>query len=230
MSFIVKNTTFPGLLDLISPHSCRGCGRIGNALCDCCKNNIINQLKKYCPNCKKVNPTGKCPNCPDLPPIFIVGPRDELIGTLIQDLKFHSVRALATPIAEIIQHTLPKIDQKLIIVPLPTISKHIRERGLDHTLLIAKKLSKYYPNSSVQKILIRGQNTIQVGTDETTRVKQASRAYKINPKAKISSSVTYLLLDDVWTTGASMKSALKKLREAGAQNILISILAVNRLN
>ena len=119
MSFIVKNTTFPNILDLISPHSCRGCGRTGKALCDCCKNNLILKHKNYCPNCKNLAPSGFCQNCTELPLIFTIGFRDELIGKLIQDFKFHSVRALALPLAEILNHILPNIKKPKSVILHP---------------------------------------------------------------------------------------------------------------
>ncbi|MBQ1298636.1 ComF family protein [Candidatus Saccharibacteria bacterium] len=230
MSLNVKNTTFPNIFDLLAPHSCRGCGRIGNALCDCCKNNIISNHLNICPNCKGPSHVGHCERCRDLPKIFIVGPRNELIGELVQELKFHSVRSLAKPLAEILNEILPDFNTELSIVPLPTIQRHIRERGLDHTFLIAKNLKKLRKNCSIEKLLLREKNTVQVGSDEKTRLKQASSAYKINKNIEIDNHKTYLLLDDVWTTGATAKSALKKLQEAGAKNIVIAILTVNRLN
>ncbi|MBR3131971.1 ComF family protein [Candidatus Saccharibacteria bacterium] len=228
---IVKNTTFVGPFDLLAPHSCRGCGHIGNAFCDCCKNNIIFEHENYCPNCKKLNPTGKCSHCKTLPPIFVAGSRQEILGNLIHDYKYHSVRALAFPLADILNGILPHIDGEVIIVPLPTINRHIRTRALDHTYLIAKHLKKLRgKNYRLEKLLLRENNTVQVGANEKDRIEQASHAYKINQNLKIDSSKTYLLLDDVWTTGASMKSAVKKLRQAGAEKIIISILVVNRLN
>ncbi len=229
MSFIVKNTTIIHPFDLLAPHSCRGCGRIGNALCDCCKNNIIINHENYCPNCKSLNPTGKCSKCQNLPPIFVADKRSELIGQLIHDYKYHSVRALSKSFAEIFDHILPLIDGPVVVIPLPTINQHIRERGFDHTYLIAKKLAKMRSGWHIEKLLLRLNNSIQVGTDEKNRLKQAKNAYSVNPKISIDQNTTYLLLDDVWTTGASMKSALKKLRETGASKIIIAILAVNRL-
>jgi predicted amidophosphoribosyltransferase len=41
--------------------------------------------------------------------------------------------------------------------------------------------------------------------------------------------VTYILFDDIWTTGASMKTAIKKLRQAGAIKIIVILLAISRL-
>ncbi len=231
MPIIVKNTTIPGLLDLLAPPSCRGCRLLGDALCDCCKNNIIASHKNYCPNCKKLNSTGKCKNCRSLPPIFVVDERENLIGELIHNFKYDSNRVLARPLAEILNEILPDTAGNVVIVPLPTISPHIRARGFDHTYLIAKHLAKLRGKKyCVEKILRRLKNTVQVGSDEKTRLKQSAETYGIKEKTRINPETTYLLFDDVWTTGASMKSALKKLRSAGAKKVVIAILAVNRLN
>ena len=236
MANIVKNTTFPSLLDLLAPHSCRGCGTLGTVLCDCCKKNIINSHFNFCPICKAKKSTPSCPHCPDLPGTFIVGSRQDLIGQLVSDLKFHSVRALAKPLAEILNAILltelPDNNQKLILVPLPTIKKHVRARGLDHTLLIAKHLARLHLNCSVERLLIRHQNTVQVGADAATRRSQATSAYTLNPKLKIDHTATYLLLDDVWTTGASMLAAAKIAQKAGIKlaNLKLAVLAVSSLN
>ena len=231
MSNNVKNTTLPGLLDLLAPHSCRGCGHIGSVLCDCCKNDIIKTHVDVCPKCKAKKPTSICPNCLDLPPTHIVGERSGPLGDLIHGFKYQSIRAAAKPLAKLLDEILPKIKGEVVIVPLPTITKHIRARGLDHTYLVAKNLAKLRgKNYQVKPLLLRNQNTVQVGTDQKTRLKQAESAYKVNPKIKINQTTTYLLLDDVWTTGASLEASTKKLREAGAKKIELAILALSRID
>lgn len=223
----VKNTTFPNLFSLLAPHTCRGCGRLGDPLCTRCKNYLITHHQNICPICHQPNPTGKCANCQKLPPIYIAGPKSSLLGNLIQALKYESVRALAQPLAEIMSSILPKPSSKTtnyILVPLPTINRHIRERGLDHTLLIAKELARIHPQSSVQKLLLRHQNTVQVGSSRTTRLTQATNAYKTNPTLKINTNATYILLDDVWTTGASLKAAYSLFDDLNIKKILLTTL------
>lgn len=231
MPKIVKNTTFPDLLDLLAPHSCRGCGSMGNILCNRCKKYILENNHNLCPICKTPTKNGICKNHQKtLPPTFIVGERSELLGTLIHDFKYQSVRALAKPLAELLFQILPTPAQNTIIVPLPTISKHIRTRGLDHTYLIAKQLAKLHPYYHTQKLLIRAKDTVQVGSDLKTRQIQATTAYTLNPKYQIDPSTTYILLDDVWTTGASLLSATKMLRQAGANQLQLAILSLSRIN
>lgn len=231
MPNIVKTTTIFNPFELLAPHSCRGCGYTGSILCDCCKNNIISHHHNLCPFCKEPCPAGLCAKCPPHPPIYIADERSSLIGELIHDYKFHSIRALATPLADILHHILPPIDTEVAIVPLPTISQHIRTRGFDHTLLIAKKLAHLRGRSyRIEKALLRAHNTVQVGATKAARLAQAEHSYRINPKFTPKPNTTYLLLDDVWTTGASMHSALTKLQAAGAKQIIISILALSRFD
>ena len=218
MGFIVKNTTIISPLDLIAPHSCRGCGRLGSVLCDRCKNNIIKQNHHPQPHHVPKN----------FPPIFAVGERTGLLDILIHDFKYDSVRALSPILAQFINATLLNTPNA-IIVPIPTASSHIRARGLDHTSLLAKHLATLR-HLKVQKILLRTENTTQVGSNRQARIIQADSAFTISPKAKINPSATYILLDDVWTTGASIQSAVKKLRQAGVNRIIIALLAISRLN
>ena len=209
MPFIVKNTTYPNIADLLFPHSCRGCGRLGEVLCECCKNNIL---------AHRQNPKFR-------PPVYVVDSKTGLLGELIHDYKYHSIRALARPLAELLDQTLPQtLSQNSIIVPLPTATHHIRARGLDHTLRIAKHLAKIR-HYHIEKLLLRNQNTVQVGSSKKERLTQAAKAYIINPKIKIQKNATYILLDDVYTTGASINAAKNLLKSAGAKNIKIALLA-----
>ena len=207
MSFIVKNTTIINPLDLIAPHTCRGCGELGCVLCRRCK--------KYIKSSQKNNTH-----------IITIGRRDGILERLIHDLKYNSVRQAATPLAELIAEKMPIIQGEAILVPLPTISRHVRSRGLDHTLLVAKRLAKI-KGYKVKRLLIRNKNTVQVGADRKTRLIQARSAYSAKKNIKIDPSATYILLDDVWTTGASMRAAKATLEKAGAKNTIIAVLSIS---
>ena len=229
MAKIVNNTTFVGLFDLIAPHSCRGCGALGSVLCECCKKNIIAAHRDICPKCKGlIKGKGlKCKKCKGLPQCFVIGERQGLLGDIVHSYKYDSIRALARPLAEIMDELMPSLDGDVAIVPLPTIGRHVRERGLDHTYLVAKHFAKRR-GYRMERVIVRARNSVQVGADSATRKRQASLAYVVPENAGIESEVTYLLFDDVWTTGASMLAAVKKLQEAGAKKIMIVLLSLSR--
>ena len=110
--------------------------------------------------------------------------------------------------------------RQIVLVPLPTIRKHIRERGFDHTLrlcfelenFLQKRLDDFGISVEYQSLLVRKNKTVQVGKEKTERVKQAEKAYGICEGVKLDMNTLYILVDDVTTTGASLAAAKKILQ------------------
>ncbi|MBR3386479.1 ComF family protein [Candidatus Saccharibacteria bacterium] len=228
MSKNVKITTRISIIDLFAPHSCRGCGRLGSPLCNRCKKYILSTTHSICPYCHQPS-TGLCTCHKITLPVYTIGERSGLLDLALHAYKYDSVRALAPALAELLASKLPaNLPATTFIVPLPTATHHIRSRGFDHTLLLAKHLS-HLTGFKIAKLLERNRNTVQVGTDKTTRLAQAHAAYTLRPHATIDPASTYLLLDDIWTTGASMLAAADILKSAGAHNLVLTPLAISVL-
>lgn len=225
----VKNTTVMGPLDWLAPHTCRGCGLIGDVLCARCKKYISTNFSNICPVCKREKSGLKCPHCPDFPECFCLGKREDILALLIHDFKYNSTRAIGVTLASLLAERLPDFPENSCFVPLPTSTRHVRERGFDHTYFIAKRVAKK-KHLKVKRLFVRTANTVQVGSDRNTRLAQAEHAFAINPKVAINENTTYILFDDVWTTGASMNAAIKKLRNAGARKIVVALLATSSLD
>ena len=111
-------------------------------------------------------------------------------------------------------------NRKIVLIPLPTIRKHIRERGFDHTLrlcfelenFLQKRLDDFGISVEYQSLLVRKNKTVQVGKEKKERVKQAEKAYGIREGVEIENKTLYILVDDVTTTGASLAAAKKILQ------------------
>lgn len=299
MGFVVKNTTSFELLDLLCPHTCRGCGQLGAVLCECCKKNLISQMQLICPICKQMvaKPTKKvenmtngqfsaknstnldqnslkcskssknlaktinfsqelrkniqniqsgsdfshvrdqielnhasvfqpCPDC-EMPfwGLWSFGWREGVLEKLVEEYKYQSVRAMGKTLVDLYDIILPAELENIAVVPLPTIGRHVRERGFDHTLTIAKLLAKRR-GWKCEQALSRAVDTVQVGAKMADRKTQASKAYAVN--GEINPGCHYLLLDDVWTTGSTMLAAEKVLRSAGAERISGVVLAISK--
>lgn len=147
---------------------------------------------------------------------------------LTEDYKYKSIRKTAEVLAELMDAAIPKDfgsfqSSSVVVVPLPTITRHIRERGFDHTLLLAKKLARRR-GWKVERVISRVNRTVQVGADEETRKRQAKSAYEVS--ARLDDLKTYLLLDDVWTTGASMEAAIETVKNAGASHVASAVILI----
>lgn len=243
MKFVVKNTTKCGVLDLLCPHSCRGCGCLGSVLCERCKKNLILARRAICPLCKREFAAksglegGRCPDCDlaGMRAIFAGGWREGVLMKMVEEYKYQSVWALGDALTEILDAALPPTGDDgiwcgirpddVVVVPLPTIGRHVRERGLDHTLRMARKLAKRR-GWEYEQTLSRVADTVQVGANSAEREEQARKAYAAH--GRVDARKTYVLLDDVWTTGASMRAAAKVMREAGVERLIGLVVAVGR--
>lgn len=199
----VKITTLEWILDMFYPCYCKGCGKIGMTFCNCC---FFDNMAK--------NPPFFTSNDTDFRSIIVCGMKTGLLGEFVSDYKFFSRRHYSKILARFLDETVARFSrkteifngEKIVIVPLPTIEKHIRERGFDHIERICKEFA-ILTGFSMEKALIRNNSAIQVGANAEMRLKQAKSAYKINSKASLGLESHFLLVDDVWTTGASMRAA-----------------------
>lgn len=194
-------------MDVLAPNYCLSCGRVGSILCKCCKKDKLLLAPQK---------EGE---------VWVLGKRAGLLQDLIYRYKFQGERESGEILAGLLAECLPgNIPENTVVVPLPTVDRHVRMRGLDHTYLLAKSLAKRR-GWRVQKVLARANDTVQMGTDGQKRVEQAWRAYKLASRAEVDPALPYLLLDDIWTTGASLLAAREILRKAGAKKIDLAVLA-----
>ncbi len=211
------------LLGIVAPHHCYSCGISGSILCSSCKYDIIEDSQSGCLLCGKTTPDGICSVCKTAyQKAWYIGERKEVLERLLDDYKFERVYAAASTFAELLDATLPVLPANTVIVPVPTIARHIRQRGYDHTVLIAKRFAalRKLPYSHA---LDRVGSSHQLGADRKTRIAQAKHAYKLHKP--IDATSHYLLIDDIVTTGATMQYASKALVDAGAQNVWVAAIA-----
>ena len=216
----VKNTIVDSLLAVVAPHLCSGCGLIGSTFCDNCKYDIIQEPFSGCVMCEKLAINGVCDDHKSVfNQAFVVGTRSGSLQRLIGGFKFRNMKNASVDLADLLHRRLPSLPKNSVFVPIPTTAIHIRERGYDHMLLIAKQLGRLR-HSPVQKLLNRNNNLVQHHAGRQQRLEQASSAFRV--QGVIDPCMTYILLDDVVTTGATIMWAATLLRQAGATIVWVA--------
>lgn len=236
----VKITIEKFILDMVLQNRCVRCQREGGIFCDRCKKYISIINPGYVMNdmygFEKLLVAGLKEGWFErmVRDFKYKGRRDygEFLAEKLGEVIFGEIKRmrfgdeLSNKSGEVTCGVLRKVEteikeiRQIVLVPLPTIRKHIRERGFDHTLrlcfelenFLQKRLDDFGISVEYQSLLVRKNKTVQVGKEKTERVKQAEKAYGICEGVKLDMNTLYILVDDVTTTGASLAAAKKILQ------------------
>jgi competence protein ComFC len=216
------------LLGFIAPHYCISCAKLGTVLCDSCRYDIVPEQLLICPTCQRVLVGTTCTFCPVTYSYFgAFFKREGVIKQLIDQYKFSGVRPLAKVAAELLDDSVPYFPGKVVYINIPTSRNHVRERGFDHMDAICRYFSQIR-KADYLNLLERTSNVHQVGTRKSQRKSQVKNLYIC--RKQLDESITYVLIDDVVTTGATLQASSQALYDAGARKIAVITLAYQPSN
>ena len=212
------------LFDLISPHYCSSCGEIGDVLCEHCKYDIIDEPYALCIVCRHIvaGATNLCNGC-DVPfrAAWCIGERQGSLRKILDNYKFSRQRAAHKVCASLLDNRIPILPEQIRITYVSTTPPDIRRRGYDHAELIARQFARLR-GLSVEKTIDRTVNRRQLGASKRQRIENAAASIYVT---KALPAVPYLLIDDIYTTGATINRASQQLLAAGASEVYVAIIA-----
>lgn len=143
-------------------------------------------------------------------------------------LKFRGITlyapALAKGIAAFVESQTPPLPvfdpDKTLLVPVPLAPRRFRERGFNQAEVIARHLGARLRLPVAAYALGRTRETTPQTTlaDARTRRENVARAFSVNEPEAVRRK-TILLVDDVYTTGATMAECAKTLHDAGSRDV-----------
>lgn len=161
---------------------------------------------------------------------------------MIQDFKFHGKIQLARPFGLLMLHTFygmypQKVEDSPvpgIVIPVPLHARRHRTRGFNQAFLLADHLvdlNRQHPGSGFpaletdRDILLRCRWTHpQTGLNKNLRKTNIADAFRVNAQEKAAGK-HILLIDDVYTTGATVDECAKTLIQSGAARVDVLTLA-----
>ncbi len=220
MEYLKKALIF--LLQILYPKQCLVCGKLEqDTICNKCYNTlkIEAKIEKY--NNKSFNKH------------LYIFKYEGKIRNLIIDYKFNDKPYLNELFVKIIlknEKICRKIKKYDIIIPVPIHKKRENERGYNQSELIARKLANNLKIELLTDSLIKQKNTLPQSTlSKKQREENVKTVYKIQNKQKIKNK-KIILLDDIYTTGATAEECSKILKQNGAKEILVLTIAKDIIN
>lgn len=208
-----------GALQFIHPECYRKLTRAEGQICMKCGKLLSDSGKEYCDDCMKRMPAFDLGRS-----LFL---NDKALAQSIYDYKYRNRREYADfYAAEMAVRYGRMIRSRHIdaIVPVPLHPKKLKRRGYNQTALVADRLSVLL-GIPVSDCLVRAHETAaQKNLNRYARQRNLAEAFGFNEDCKPVDSV--LLIDDIYTTGATMHTCSQVLKKAGVKQILCLTISI----
>ncbi len=235
----IRRTVFRFIRDYIVPPICPACGERLSALrdapfCADCHRRWEEEKRERCKDCGL-----SFFDCVCLPPLLKeFGIRDGIFlsayrlgGTTATDRLIYSVksernrlsfeflaREMSRPIRDLLRAERIRTED-VIVTPLPRRRRAVRENGFDQAALLAEELADSI-GCELRVLLARhrdGREQKLLGRED--RLSNLKRAFRLKG-APVLSGKTVLLIDDVMTTGSSLRVAAEPLYGCGVDRVV----------
>jgi ComF family protein len=137
---------------------------------------------------------------------FLTHYEDKLVAAAIRENKFFNNLDAAKLLAELLEANLSKYKNSVVIIPVPLSKKRWRERGHNQVETIAMRTTAKVRTDLLERIK---HSAPQTSLDRSSRLKNITGAFVCKKPEGLMylENTTFILLDDVITTGATIKSA-----------------------
>ena len=223
------------LVDFVYPLTCVGCGKMGVDFCSICKQEL-EKVEQICPMCGKENIGGSvhkmCAKKLGIDGLTAVYTHDEkVMSGLIYRVRFEFNKELLKKFVGLLDFEVGKRFDMVVPVPLSIYRRNWR--GFNQAKVIANEAGGQLsrprveggrPNLLVVECLKRVRNTKQQSKikDRKSRLENVRGIFEITSDVE---GKIVLLVDDVFTSGATMREATKVLKRAGAKFVWGLVLA-----
>lgn len=195
---------------------------IKEPVCFRCGKMIENEEQEYCEDCSK-NRRSYIRGFPAL--VY-----DDSIKPCLMDFKYKGKKQYADFLASlIVREKGSKIIEISpdVFVPVPVHKSRKRERGYNQAELLSQKLTYYLGIPTDSGLLIREQKTMpQKCLDNVERERNLKKAFK-----SVAKSVEYnrvVLVDDIYTTGATIESCTRVLQDMGVSEVYYTSICIGK--
>ena len=145
---------------------------------------------------------------------------DGAIRQAIHQLKYRNLRALAVPLAALLnEHVITNPVPGDILVPVPLHQKRLRKRGYNQSSLLARELGKLAGLAVVDDCLIRRRQALPQARTLTVDERRSNVADAFICRDNKLRGKRLILIDDVSTSGATFDACAVALKAAGAPSV-----------
>jgi predicted amidophosphoribosyltransferase len=211
--------------DLALGSCCVGCGRAGNVLCLGCRRDLPRDGRLAWPS----------PTPEGLVQPWAGGEYDGLLRALVVQHKENGVFPLAVPLGEVLARVVTAASGHgpVTLVPVPSRRGVVRRRGHDPLLRVARhaagRLRRQGTDAVVRRLLVPvGSVRDQAGLDAEDRQANLAGSMRCSQRGRVYQARSLVVVDDVITTGATLREAQRALELGGHRVHAVAVVAATR--
>ncbi len=196
------------LLDLVFPPTCSSCGRVDTRWCDRCQRRLD--------DVPFPRPAKRPPS--PLHGLATTGIHTGQLQHLVQELKYEGARHLTYPLAERLAYQVHQQGWPVdCVVAIPLHIKRLRKRGYNQAKELSNLVATFLDVPDYSDAVHRDQDTrSQVGLSRQERRQNVAGAFRADP---VIAGQRVLLVDDVYTTGATLGACANAVMASGASAV-----------
>lgn len=239
---MIIDEVLKNISDIIFPPQCISCSSAlqlnhEKVFCSACREKINFLTGSLCLLCGITFPDSPsenhlCGNCLGKKPYFsfarAVAGYETIILNAIHQFKYGRDLSIGFRLASFMAaFPFPDLDPNdySLIIPVPLHIKKLRKRGFNQSLILADSLGKKWQIPVKFSLLKRCKFTLtQTGLDRKDRERNIKGAFEVTDRTKIAGR-NIILVDDVYTTGATLNECAKMMIKAKAQKVAVLTLA-----
>lgn len=237
-----------GLTDLLYPPRCAVCDTIlpiwekenkKQGICEACIGKLRYLTEPCCLKCGKEIESEDAEYCVDcetqvrsyekgFPLYNYVPPVSDAVLAMKYNNRQEYAEFYGREIAKRFGATFRNMGRKAVLIPVPLHKKRFQKRGYNQAELIADAIGKYAGISVKKDILIRIEDTKpQKELDDKEREHNINRAFRMRDDS-LAPEVA-LLVDDIYTTGATIEACTRVLKKAGTKLVYYTSICIGKV-
>ena len=216
---------YMGLIDVFYPKICVGCRQEGAYICLDCQKKLI-KPEEICPACRTSSLGGwvhrRCSTRYGMDRLLVGLPYRGMVQDCLKKVKYKSAREIVDFLFQLCRFDL----EGGVVTDVPMYRQKALERGFNQAELIARVLARHTGLPYIPLLARVVQTRPMYGLSTRERVDNVRDAFRfLGSDAGVVRGQRVILIDDIWTTGATLRECTQVLKRAGASEVWVVVLA-----